>query len=88
MIKINLSNSVLSLDDKTLELLKEKHPKSCELNEEIIWSEEKPIVHSVIFGDTNEDMIKIETMKTNRASDTTKLDADGWGKASTEEQWY
>ena len=45
----NVSNGVLLLQGKALNLLKQKHPKSCELSEEIILSGEKPLVHPVIL---------------------------------------
>ena len=45
-----MSNCVLLLDEKKLNKLKPlKHPKSCELDEEIILNGEKPLVISVIF---------------------------------------
>ena len=52
----------------------------------ILWTvvniilHKKPLVNSVIFGDTDEDTIKIETMKTKGGSGSTKLDTDGWRK--------
>ena len=54
---------------KTHILLKQKHPKSCKLNEEIILSGVKPLAHPVIFEDIDEEMIKIVAMKTKRGSD-------------------
>ena len=45
----NISNSILPLDDKTLSLLKQKHPASSELNEEVLLRGEKPSVHPVVF---------------------------------------
>ena len=50
----NISNGILSLDDKTLKLLMKKNPKTRELSKEIILSDEKPLLHSVIFKDTND----------------------------------
>ena len=45
----NISNSTLPLDDKTLSLLKQKHPASSELNEEVLLRGEKPSVRPVVF---------------------------------------
>ena len=43
LLKSNISNGILPLDDKTLSLLKQKHPASCELNEEVLLRERKTI---------------------------------------------
>ena len=59
-----LSNSVLSLDDKTLNLLKQKQPKSLKLIEESILRSEKPSVNPVIFEDVNAENIEIAAVKT------------------------
>ena len=55
----DMSNGFLFLDDdKTLEHLKQKHPKSRELNEVIILRGRKSVVHPVIFNDINVEIIK------------------------------
>ena len=43
LLTSNISNGILPLDDKTLSLLKQKHPASCELNEEVLLRERKTI---------------------------------------------
>ena len=49
LLKSNMSNGILPLDDKTLSLLKQKNPASSDLNEEVLLREEKPSVHLVVF---------------------------------------
>ena len=45
-----MSNVVFLLEDEKLKKLKSlKHPKSCELDEEIVLSSEKPLIILVIF---------------------------------------
>ena len=46
LLTSNISNGMLPLDDKTLSLLKQKHPASCELNEEVLLRERKTICTS------------------------------------------
>lgn len=54
----DMSNGSLLLDDMALEHLKQKYPKSRELNEVIILRGRKSVVHPVIFKDINVKIIK------------------------------
>ena len=64
----NISNGILPLDDKTLSLVKQKHPASSELTEEVLLRGEKPSVHLVVFEDIDEDMVKEAALKTKGGS--------------------
>ena len=59
----NLSNSTLPVDDKTLNLLKQNHPESNELNEEVLLRGEKPIVYPIVFEYIEENIIKKSSTK-------------------------
>ena len=50
----NISNGILPLGDKTLGPLKQKHPASSELNEEVLLRGQKPSVHPVVFEDIDQ----------------------------------
>ena len=76
----NISNGILPLDDKTLSLLKQKHPVSSELSEELLLTGEKLSVHPVVFEDIDENMVKEAALKTKSSSGLSELDADGWRK--------
>ena len=54
LLTSNISNGILPLDDKTLSLLKQKHPTSSELNEEVLLRGKKPSVHPVVFEDIDQ----------------------------------
>ena len=80
LLTSNISKGILPLDDKrdkTLSLLKQKHPTSSELNEEVLLRGEKPSVHPVVFEDIDETMIKDVALKTKGGSGPSGLDADG-----------
>ena len=74
----NISNGILPLDDKTLSLLKQKHPASSELNEKVLLRGEKPSVHPLVFEDIDEAMVKEAVLRTKCGSGPSGLDADGW----------
>ena len=80
LLTSNMSNSILPLDDKTLSLLKQKHPTSSDLNEEASLRAEKPSVHLVVFEDTDNSMVKEAVLKIKGSSGPSGLDADGWRK--------
>ena len=80
LLTSNISNGISPLDDKTLSLLKQKHPPSSELNEEVLLRGEKPSVHSVVFEDIDESMVKEAALKTKGDSDLSGLDAAEWRK--------
>ena len=77
LLRSTISNGILPLDDKTLSLLKQKHPASSELNNEVLLRGEKPSVHPVVFEDIGENMVKEAVLKTKGGSGTSGLDADG-----------
>ena len=80
LLTSNISNGILPLDAKTLTLLKQKHPASSELNEEVSLRREKPSVHPAVFEDIDENMVKEAALETKGSSDPSGLDADGWKK--------
>ena len=79
LLTSNISNGI-PLDDTTLTRLKQKHPASSELNEEVLLRREKPSVHPVVFEDIDENMVKEAALETKGGSDPSGLDADGWKK--------
>ena len=80
LLTSNISNGILPLNDKTLSLLKQKHPASRELNEEELLRGEKPSVHPVVFEDIDKNMVKEAALKTKGGSGPSGLDADGYRK--------
>ena len=82
LLTSNISKGILPLDDKTLSLLKQKHPalSMSELNEEVLLRGEKPSVHPVVFEDIDENMVKEAALKTKGGSGPSRLDAEGWKK--------
>ena len=76
----NISNGILPLDDKTLSLLKQKHPTSSESNKEVLLRREKPSVHPVVFEDIDKNMVKEATLKNKGGAGPSGLDANEWRK--------
>ena len=80
LLTSNISNGILPLDDRVLNVLKQKHPTSSELKEEVLLRGENSSVHPVVFEDVDKNMVKETTLKTKEGSGPSGLDADGWRK--------
>ena len=68
---------MIIIDDKNLSLLKQKHPASNELNEEVLLRGEKPFVHAIVFENIDESIIKEAALRANDGSGPSGLDAFG-----------
>lgn len=73
-------NGLLPVDDKSFSFLKQKHPASSELNEEVLLRVEKPSVHPAVFEDVDQSMVKEAVLKNKGGPGPSELDADGWRK--------
>lgn len=79
----NMENGVLPLDDKTLNALKQKHPKSQPAYEETLINGDPPVIHPIIFEDINEELVRKAAIRTKGGSGPSGLDADGWRRIIT-----
>ena len=61
----NMSNGILPLNDKTLTLLKQKHPEANEPPQEVLLQGPTRPVHPVVYEDMDESLILKEAMLTN-----------------------
>ena len=79
----NMSNEILPLTDKTLKMLKQKHPEAKNPLQAVVLQEPTRPVHPVVYKDTDESLILTAAMLTKEASGPSGLDADGWRKTLT-----
>ena len=77
LLPSNISNGIL---DETLTFLKQKHPASSELNEQVLLRREKPSVHPVVFEDIDESMVKEAALETKGCFAPSGLDTVEWKK--------
>ena len=79
----NITIDILSLDEKTINSLKQKHPESKPACEETLINGEPPVIHPIIFDDINEKSVRKAAIRTKGRSSSSRLDADGWRKIIT-----
>ena len=76
----NMSNGFLSVNDKTLNMLKQKNPESNEPPQEVLIQGLARPVHPIVYKDMDESLILKAAMLTKGGSGPSDLDADGWRK--------
>ena len=54
----NMSNEILPLSDKTLQILSLKHPEAQQAHHEATLQGPKKQIHSIVYEDIDEDLVK------------------------------
>ena len=83
IVKENMSNGILPLTDKTLKIIKQKHPEANKPPQEVLLQGPIQPVHPIVFEDTDESLILKAAMLTKGGSGLSSLEADGWRKILT-----
>ena len=76
----NMSNGILSLNDKTLNMLKQKHPGANQPPQEVLIQGLIRPVYPIVSDYLDESLILKAAMLTKGGSGPSSLDADGWRK--------
>ena len=71
-----MSNGILPLSGKTLQRLGLKHPEAKQAHNETMLQDPKKQIHSIVYEDTNQDLVKKEAIKTKGGSGLLGLDAE------------
>ena len=74
----SVSNGILPLYNKTLDLLIQKHPKPKESSPETLLQGPFRPIHLFAYDDINESLVMRAAMLTKRDSGPSGLDADGY----------
>ena len=74
----NTRNGILPLNNKTLNLLRLKHPDPKDAHESVMLSDVPERIHPVKFEVIDAEMIRKAAIKTRGGSGPSGLDADGW----------
>ena len=72
-----MSNEILPLNDKTLKMLKQKHPEANEPTQEVLLQGPVRPVHQIVYEDMNKSLILKAAMLIKGGSGPSGLDADG-----------
>ena len=75
LLKNNVTNGILPLDEKKIYSLKQKHPQSQPTYEETLINGERTVIHPIIFDDINEELVRKVAIRTKGGSSPSGLDA-------------
>ena len=78
LVTNNMQDLILSLNNETLNKLKEKHPKSKKVNNSILLTGVPQDVHPIMFAGLDKEMIRKAAIKTNGGSGSSTMDTGGW----------
>ena len=79
----SMTNGIFPIDEKTPYSLKRKHPQSQPAYEKTLINGESPVMHPIIFGDINEELVRKAAIRTKGGSSLSGLDANGRRKMLT-----
>ena len=74
----NMSNGTLPHSDESLQILSLKHPEAQQAHHEAILHEPKKEIHSIVYEDIDEDLVKKVAIKTKGGCGLSGIDADNW----------
>ena len=79
----NMSDGILPLNDETISLLHQKHPKARKALDKILIEGNAPIIHPIIFEPIDDEMVKDAALRTRSGPGPSDLVADGWRRLLT-----
>ena len=83
----NIQNGVLPLNEKTLELLRQKHPKASPATESVLLTDDTEKVHPIKFENITGESVRKAALKTKGGSGPSAMDAEGWRRILTSKQF-
>ena len=83
----NMKNGVLPLNKKTLEQLKQKHPQRRDADPEIMLPDKPEEIHPIKFDSIDAENVRKAALKTRGGAGPSGLDADGWKRIFTSNQF-
>ena len=72
----NTQNGFLPLNEKTLELLRQKHPKASPASESVLLTNDIEKVHPIKFENITEELVRKAALKTKVGSGPSSMDAE------------
>ena len=83
----NMRNGVSPLNEKTLELLRQKHPKASPATESVLLTDHTEKVHPIKFENITEESVRKAGLKTKVRSGPSAMDAERWRRILASKQF-
>ena len=86
LLRDNMKNGILSLTEKTLQHVKQKHPPRHNADLKVLLPDKLEEVHPIKFTSIHAESGRKATLKKNKRK-SMKLDAEGWKRLFTSTQF-
>ena len=78
-----MENGILPLNDTTLNLLKQKHPRQSEADKHLLFDDIPKSIHKIKYKCIDAEVIRNTALRTRGGSGPSGMDADGWRRILT-----
>ena len=83
LLSNNMENGILPLNDTTLKLLKQKHPRQSEADKHLLFDDIPKSIHKIKYECIDAEVIRNTALRTRGGSGPSGMDADGWRRILT-----
>ena len=83
----NMKNDILPLNDQTLHQIKQNHPHGKDVHSEVLLPDIPEEIHPIKFHSIDAESVKKAILKTKGTAGPSGLDADGWKRILTSNQF-
>ena len=83
----NMQNRVLPLNGKTLELLRQKHPKASPATESVLLTDDIENVDPIKLENITKESVRKAALKTKGSCSPSAMNAERWGRMLTSKQF-
>ena len=78
-----MENGVLPLNDETLNLLQQKHPKAKKAQDDVLVTDTPIMIHFIRYENITPELVRKSAIKTNGGAGPSEFDGDGWKRIIT-----
>ena len=83
LLSNNMENGILPLNDTTLKLLKQKHPRQSEADKHLLFDDIPKSIHKVKYECIDAEVIRNTALRTRGGLGPSGMNADGWRRILT-----
>jgi len=83
LLSNKMQNGILPLNDETLNLLKQKHPKASEASNDVLLPDTPEQIHEIRYEELTAENIRRAAMRTKGGAGPSNMDAEGWKRMLT-----
>ena len=83
LLSSKMQNGILPLNDETMNMLKQKHPKASKASDDVLLPDTPETIHEIRYEELTADNIRRAAMRTKGGAGPSNMDAEGWKRMLT-----